>query len=158
MLSFVYSLRQHFLLMLDPGWTSYVIHPGILFYVGSSNKRKYCRNDQTNENSSLNICDVNSTIQVRRALWSGFYHTGSLLKQHKNELYFVRWLNNFRHYKVFDRRNTRMYDVRCPPCLQHVRKDSQALMAIANFGYPVYALWFYCFQSFKFFGFPIVRF
>jgi hypothetical protein len=28
----------------------------------------------------LNIIDVNSTIQVCRVLWSGFYHTGSLLK------------------------------------------------------------------------------
>ena len=30
--------------------------------------------------SFLNIIYVNSTIQVRRVLWSGFYHTGSLLK------------------------------------------------------------------------------
>jgi hypothetical protein len=28
----------------------------------------------------LNIIDVNSTIQVRRVLWSGFCHTGSLLQ------------------------------------------------------------------------------
>jgi hypothetical protein len=40
-----------------------------------------------------------------------------------------------------------MYDVRCPPYVQHVRKDSQALMVIADFGYRVYALWFYCFQT-----------
>ena len=38
------SFRQHFLLMLDPGWTTYVIHPGIV-YAGYSIKRKYCRND-----------------------------------------------------------------------------------------------------------------
>jgi hypothetical protein len=63
----------------------------------------------------LNIIDVNSTIQVHRVLWSCFYHTGSLLKKYKNEFYFVRWLKNFRHYNVFYKKNTRMYDVRCPP-------------------------------------------
>jgi hypothetical protein len=36
-----------------------------------------CSNTETNIN---NIIDVNSTIQVRRVLWSGLYHTGSLLK------------------------------------------------------------------------------
>ena len=34
---------------------------------GSSFKRKCCRNDKTNDNSFLNIIDVNSTIQVRMA-------------------------------------------------------------------------------------------
>ena len=90
---------------------------GYFFYTGYSIKRKYCRNDQTNDNSFLNIIDVNSTIQVRRVLWSGFYHTGSLLKQYKNVLSFVRWLKNFPHYKVLYKKNTRMYDVRCPPCI-----------------------------------------
>jgi hypothetical protein len=28
----------------------------------------------------MNIIDVNIIIQVRRVLWSSFYHTGSLLK------------------------------------------------------------------------------
>jgi hypothetical protein len=35
---------------------------------------------QINDNSFLNIIDVNSTIQIRSVLWSGFYHTGALLK------------------------------------------------------------------------------
>ena len=74
---------------------------GYFYNAGSSIKRKYCWNDQTNNNSFVNIIDVNITIQDRRVLWSGFYHTGSLLKQHRNEIYFVRWLNNFRHHKVF---------------------------------------------------------
>ena len=38
-----------------PGCMTYVVHPG----------------------SSI---DVNITIQVHRILWSGFYHTGSLIK------------------------------------------------------------------------------
>ena len=75
-------------------------------YAGYSIKRKYCRNDQTNDNSFLNIINVNSTIQVRRVLWSGFYHTGSLLKQYKNEFHFVRRLKNFRYYTVFDNKKT----------------------------------------------------
>ena len=91
-----------------PGCMTYVVHPG------SRIKRKCCRNDQTNANSFLNIIDVNSTIQVRRVFWSGFYHTGSLLKQYKNELYFVRWLKISAIIK-FSIKNTRMYDVRCPP-------------------------------------------
>jgi hypothetical protein len=27
--------------------------------------------------------------------------------------------------------------------------------AVADFGYPVLAFWFYCFNNFKLFGFPI---
>jgi hypothetical protein len=38
------------------------------------------RNDYTNDNSFLNNIDENTTIQVRTVHWSGFYHTGSLLK------------------------------------------------------------------------------
>ena len=64
-----------------------VRHTSWYFFMHSSIKRKYCRNDQTNDNSYLNIIDVNSTIQVRTVLWFGFYHTDSLLKQYKNELY-----------------------------------------------------------------------
>ena len=85
---------------------TYVVHPG------SGIKRRCCRNDQTNDNSFLNVIDVNSTIQVRRVFWSGFTHTGSLLKQHKNEFYYVRWLNNFHDYKVFDKK--------IPGCMTYV--------------------------------------
>ena len=81
-------------------------------YAGSSIKRKCCQNDQTNDNSFLNIINIYSTIQVRGVLWSGFYHTGSLLKQYKNEFYFVRWLKKFRHYKVFDKK--------IPGCMTYV--------------------------------------
>ena len=56
---------------------SYIL---VFFYAGSSSKRKYCRNDWTNDNSFFNIINVNSTIQVHRVLWFGFYHTGSQLK------------------------------------------------------------------------------
>ena len=61
------------------------------------------------------ICLIISTTYPFDAGWSGFYHTGSLLKQYRNESYLDRWLNNFRYYKVFDKKNTRMYDVHCPP-------------------------------------------
>jgi len=32
------------------------------------------------------------------------------------------------------------------------------IVILAGFGDPVWALWFYCTQSFKLFGFPIFRF
>ena len=89
---------------------------------GSSIKRKYCRNDQTNDNRFLNIIDVNTTIQVRRVLWSGFYHTGSLLKQYKKELYFVRWFKHFRHYKDFDKK--------IPGCMTYVVHPVAATLLI----------------------------
>ena len=34
----------------------------------------------------------------------------------------------------------------------------QAWVTLADFGYPVYALWFYCSQNFKLFRFSIFRF
>jgi len=34
----------------------------------------------------------------------------------------------------------------------------QALVTLADFGYHVYALWFYCCENFKLFGFSIFRF
>jgi hypothetical protein len=52
-----------------------------------------------------------------------FFYAGSSIKskycRNENEFYFVRWLKNFRHYKVFDKKNTQMYDVRCPPWNWH---------------------------------------
>jgi hypothetical protein len=47
------------------------------------------------------ICLIISTTYPFDA---GFYHTGSLLKWYRNESYLDRWLNNFRHYKVFDKK------------------------------------------------------
>jgi hypothetical protein len=35
---------------------------------------------------------------------------------------------------------------------------SQVYVTLADCGYPVYALWFYWFQNFKLFAFPIFRF
>ena len=54
---------------------------GYLFMVDPASKENIVGMiRQINDNSFLNIIDVNSTIQIRRVLSSGFYHTGSLLK------------------------------------------------------------------------------
>jgi hypothetical protein len=50
------------------------------------------------------ICLIISTTYPFDAKWSGFYHTGSLLKWYGNESYLDRWLTNVRHYKVFDKK------------------------------------------------------
>ena len=102
-----------------------VRHTSGYFYAGSSIKRKYCWNDQTNDNSFLNIIYVNSIIQVRRVLCSGFYHTGSLLKQYKNEFYFVRWFKNFRHYIVFDKKISGCMSYVVHPAIEQSKLNSE---------------------------------
>ena len=92
-----------------PGCKTYVVHPG------SSIKRKCCRNDQTNDNSFVNIIDVNSTMQIRRVLWSG-------------------WLLKY----------TRMYDVRCPPCARGIDLASSTIFLL-EFGTVLTMRYFYMF-------------
>ena len=65
-------IREHKFIMRQPRVTRYLVriqhkkYPDVTDVVhhGSSIKRKCCRNDKTNDNSFLNIIDVNSTIQV----------------------------------------------------------------------------------------------
>jgi hypothetical protein len=66
---------QHFLLMLDPGWTS-----GYFLMLDPASKVNIVGMIRQMTTAFFNIIDVNSTIQVRRVFWSGFTHTGSLLK------------------------------------------------------------------------------
>ena len=68
-----------------------------------------------NIQKAIVICLIISTTYRFDAGWSGFYSTGSLLKSHRNEYDLDRSLKNFRHYTVFDKKNTRMYDVRWQP-------------------------------------------
>ena len=57
-----------------------------------------------NIQKAIVICLIISTTYPFDAGWSGFYHTGSLLKSHRNESDLDRWLKHFRHYTVFDKK------------------------------------------------------
>ena len=50
------------------------------------------------------ICLIISTTYPFDAEWSGFYHTGSLLKWHRNESDLDKWLKNF-VIIVFNKKN-----------------------------------------------------